>query len=179
MDAERSSTLLLIGRVGRPHGLRGECKVIPETDDPERILRLRSAYVGDTPADARAYAIRSARAQQTKLGALVLLRLEGVEDVQGAAALSQRSVYARETDLPPLASDEFFLHDVVGLAVLTDTGDAIGVVRDVWATPANNIYVVARPGKRDALIPATPAFIEKVDIKGRKLVVRPIEGLLD
>lgn len=179
MDVLEVDSCLLIGRIGKPHGLRGECKVIPETDDPGRFTLLKEVLVGATAESARLFGIAGVRMQHSGRGVTVLLRLHGVTSKEEAAALSRSGVFARSVDLPPLEEDEFFLHDVVGLSVLTEHGEAIGVVRDVWEMPASNVYVVARPGRRDALIPAVPAFIKRVDIAGARLVVQPIEGLLD
>ena len=168
-----------MGRVGKTHGLRGEVKVIPETDDPKRFEALETVFLGKTPTQATPHAIASVRLQHTKRGPTVVLKLKGVDTVDGAAALRRLSVFARREDLPPLADDEFFLHDLIGLDVLTDQGEAVGTMADVLEMPANNVYVVSRPGLPDALIPAVPAFIDEVDIEGGRLVVRPIEGLLD
>ena len=171
--------LLLMGRVGKTHGLRGEVKVIPETDDPKRFALLETVFLGKVPEEATPHAIVSVRLQHTKRGPTVVLKLEGIDTVEGAATLRRQSVFAREEDLPPLADDEFFLHDLIGLDVLTDQGKAVGTVTNVLEMPANNVYVVSRPDRPDALIPAVPAFIDDVDIAGRRLVVRPIDGLLD
>ena len=168
-----------MGRVGKTHGLRGEVKVIPETDDPKRFEALETVFLGKTPAQATPHTVASVRFQHTKRGPTVVLKLEGIDTVEGAALLRRLSVFAREEDLPPLADDEFFLHDLIGLDVLTDQGAAVGTVADVLEMPANNVYVVSRPGLPDALIPAVPAFIDAVDLEGGRIVVRPIEGLLD
>ena len=171
--------LLLVGRVGKTHGIRGAVKVIPETDDPTRFADLETVFVGKKPAEAAPHGVVSAHLQPTKRGPTVVLKLEGIDTIEEASSLRRLLVFAREEDLPPLADGEFFLHDLIGLDVLTDQGEAVGTVKEVLELPANNVYVVARSGRPDALIPAVPAFIEVVDIEQRRLVVRPIEGLLD
>jgi len=172
-------SLLLMGHVGKPHGLQGTCKVIPETDDPQRFALLQRVYIGSSPEQVHGYEIEQARMQYTRRGTVVLLTLAGVDTPEKASALSRLSLFARETDLPALAEDEFFLHDIVGLDVWTDKGQQVGSVRDVWEMPASNVYVVERPDGEDLLIPAVPAFIEHIDQDGSRLVVRPIDGLLD
>lgn len=179
MDVLDVDNCLLIGRIAKPHGLRGECKVIPETDDPDRFTLLKEVLVGPAAESARLFSVTGVRMQHSGRGVTVLLRLHGVTTKEEAAALSRSSVFVRPADLPPLQEDEFFLHDVIGLSVLTEDGETIGVVRDIWEMPASNVYVVTRPGRRDALIPAVPAFIDRVDVAGERLIVRPIEGLLD
>ena len=179
MEIQNPEDLLLMGRVGKTHGLRGEVKVIPETDDPKRFKVLDTVFLGKESARATPHTVVSVRLQHTKRGPTVVLKLEGIDTVDEAATLRRLSVFARQEDLPPLADDEFFLHDLIGLDVLTDQGEAVGTIADVLEMPANNVYVVARTGRPDALIPAVPAFIDDVDIEGGRLVVRPIEGLLE
>ena len=176
--AAKAAELLLVGRVSRAHGLRGECKVIPECDDPERLLNLDRVWVGSAPTSVQAAAVDSARLQRTKRGPTALLRLNGAGNAEEAMRFAKLNVYARERDLPPLAPGEFFLHDLVGMTVTTTDGIVLGAVKDVWEMPSSNIYVVARRGQSDALIPAVPNFVRAVNLEQRTMVIAPIEGLL-
>lgn len=172
--------LLLIGRVGKTHGLRGEVKVIPETDDPERFRVLDAVYVGPSPQEAVAYPLASVRFQQTKRGLTVLAHFGGIDTVDAAAALRGKEVYASADDLPPLDEDEFFLHDLVGLEVIDEEdGTTLGTVRDVLELPTHPVLVVARPGRPDALVPAVPAFLADVDLDAGRLTITAIEGLFE
>jgi len=171
--------LLQVGRVARPHGLRGECKVIPECDKPAHLLDLQEIWLGSTPDASRPVRIDTARLQHSRRGVIALMRLDGAQSREEAARYVHLNVYACEKDLPPLEPGEFFLHELVGMTVVTAGGTSIGAVKDVWEMPANNLYVVERPGKKDALIPAVPAFVRKVDRKNREMLVTPVEGLLD
>ncbi len=175
----QAADLLLVGRVARAHGLRGECKVIPESDDPLRLLDLDRVWVGPTPDGASAVTVDAARLQHTRQGVRALVRLAGARTSEEAAGYAKLNMYARKQDLPPLAPGEFFLHDLPGMTVTTAGGDVVGAVREVWEMPSSNIYVVERPGQADALIPAVPEFVRTVDLENRSLVVVPIEGLLD
>ena len=170
---------LLVGRVGRPHGVRGEVKVVPETDDPERFGDLEHVYLGRHADAATAYTVESVRYQHASRGLTVVLKLEGVASREAAEALRNQEVYAARDDLPPLAEDELFLHDLIGLAVVTEAGETVGTVSDVLQMPAHDLYVVARDGRADAMIPAVPEFVVEIDMDGGRLVVRPIEGLLE
>jgi len=171
--------LLQVGRVARPHGLRGECKVIPECDNPTRLLDLGEIWLGFTPDTTRPVSVDTARLQHSRRGFTALMRFDGAQSREEAANYLHLNVYAREKDLPPLEPGEFFLHELVGMTVVTVEGVPVGAVKDVWEMPANNLYVVERPGKKDALIPAVPAFVRKVDRENRKMLVTPVEGLLD
>ena len=176
---QNPDALLLMGRIGKTHGVRGAVKVIPETDDPARFADLETVFVGKKLAEVMHHTVVSVRVQPTRRGPTVVLKLEGIDTMEAAALLRQHLVFAREEDLPPLADGEFFLHDLIGLDVVTDQGELVGTLKEVLELPANNVYVVARSGRPDALIPAVPTFIDAVDFEGRRLVVRPIEGLLD
>ena len=171
--------LLVIGRVWRAHGVQGEVKVIPETDEPERFEALERVYIGSQAETAKAYAVESVRYQQTKRGVVVLLKLADVQTPEAVEALRQSLVFAAESDLPPLEADEFFLHDLVGLAVVTEAGEAVGTVRDVMEMPGHPLFVIEREGQPDAMIPAVAEFVTDVDAEAGRVTIRPIEGLLE
>jgi 16S rRNA processing protein RimM len=179
MAAPGPDTLLLVGTVLRAHGVRGELKVLPETDDLDRFEAFERVYLGAGPEAVQERRVQSARMQQTKRGQIVILALEGVATREDAEALRALGVYVPEADVPPLADDEVFVHDLVGLAVETDAGETVGTVQQVLELPAQNVLVVARPDGPDVLVPAVPAFVVSIDVAGGTLVIRPIEGLLD
>lgn len=171
--------LLLVGRIVREHGVRGELKVAPETDDPARFDDLEVVYLGATAARVKPHTVRSVRYQPTKRGRLVVLAIEGVDTREAAYALRQSLVFADVADLPPLEEDEVFVHDLIGLRVRTEAGEEVGVVEDVLDTPAHLTLRIARPGRPDALVPAVPAFVAETDLDAGVLVLTPIEGLLE
>ncbi|SHK09289.1 ribosome maturation factor RimM [Rhodothermus profundi] len=171
--------LLLMGYVARAHGVRGAFKVVPETDDPRRFEALETIYVGRSPESVRPVRLRRVQYQPTRRGLIVLLQVEEITDRDAAQALRGLRVYARQSDLPPLAEGEFFLHDLVGLRVETEAGELVGTVVEVLEMPAHLIYVVGRPGRPHAMVPDVDVFVRELDLEGRRLVIRPIEGLLD
>jgi 16S rRNA processing protein RimM len=177
--------LVLMGRCGRAHGIRGEVKVHPETDDPGRFADLDRVFVGPAPADVRVYTVESVRYQFPKGEVVVLLGLEEVEGRDGAEALVHQRVYAAVADLPPLAEDEIYVHDLIGMAVVEvdeagePVGEPLGAVRDVFDGLAQDLVVVAREGRPDVLVPDVPEIVVGVDEAGRRLFVRPPEGLFD
>lgn len=177
--AEHRSDLLEVGRVLRSHGVRGELKMLPETDDPERLLDLSCVFLGDSENLATSYEVKSARLQRTKKGVLVLLTLKGVDGRDAADALQKKSVYASREELPPLDEGEYFLFEVIGSQVFTGDGEPVGELKDIIETPAHNIFVISRPGQKDALVPAVPEFIESIDVDTQRVVIQPVEGLLD
>lgn len=170
--------LLLIGRVLRAHGVRGEVKVLPLTDDPGRFDGLDDVFIGPAPERVKPVSVEAVRFQPTKKGITVVLKFSGVDTREAAETLRKAQVFAREADLPALEEDEVYLHDLIGLAVVTEAGEPVGVLADVLDMPGQFIYVVSREGKPEAMIPAVPEFVVETDLEGGRLVIRPIEGLL-
>lgn len=183
MTTTERDSLLLVGVCGPPHGVRGEVKVIPQTDDPQRLLGLERVWLGPTPADAAEIAVVGARPQPGRRGLVVLTRFEGVTDRSAAEALRRLHVYASPDDLPPLEEDEIYLHDLRGLEVLARTGDGapelVGVVTDVIEGVAQDLLVVRRQGLPDALVPDVEEIVVDVDLDARTITILPPEGLLD
>ncbi len=154
-------------------------KIIPETDHPERFEDLTIIYTGSTATTADPQDLESVRFQPTKRGTIVIAKLRGIDSREKAETMRKACVFAREEDLPPLEEGEFFLHDLIGLAVVTDAGDDVGTVDDVIEGPAQPILVVARKGKESVMIPAVDEFVDNMDLDERRIIIRPIEGLLD
>lgn len=167
--------LVLMGFVGKPHGVRGDVKVVPETDDPSRFESLSRIFL-DRGGSIDEVHVEAVRLQSSARGVTPVLTLEGVQGREGADALRGLRVFAAEEDLP-LEEDEFFLADLVGLRVASEEGDDLGRVTDVVSLPAGPVLVIARESLPDAMVPAVPEFV--VDISDEKLVIRVIEGLLD
>lgn len=175
--------LLLMGRFGRSHGIRGDVKVVPETDDPKRFASLKRVFVGPAPEAATERAVRDVRFQYPKGRVVVLLTLDGAATPEDAEALRNLNVYAHEDDLPALGEGEVFLHDLAGLDVWAvdeagEPAERLGVVRDLY-DGAQLLFAVAREGKPEVLLPDVDEFVVAVDLTGRRLLVRPPEGLFD
>ncbi len=158
-------------------------KVYPVTDDPKRFEHLKEVFIGPTPARARPFGVEGIRYQYPKGKVVVLLALADVGGREGAETLTNSSVYASAGDLPALADDEVFVHDLVGLSVVpvddagAPAGAPLGAIRDVLEGGAQDLLVVARAGQPDVLLPDVPEFVVRVDTAGGKVFVRPPEGL--
>jgi 16S rRNA processing protein RimM len=185
MPAALPTDLVLMGRCGRAHGVHGEVKVFPETDDPGRFAGLDRVFVGPSSSQARPFRVETVRYQYPKGLVVVLLGLEEVEGREAAEALVHQRVYASQADLPPLAEGEVYLHDLVGMTVVevdeagAPVGEPLGVVRDVLEGLAQDLVAVARGGQPDVLVPDVPEIVVGVDKEGRRLLVRPPEGLFE
>ncbi|PIQ61859.1 MAG: 16S rRNA processing protein RimM [Bacteroidetes bacterium CG12_big_fil_rev_8_21_14_0_65_60_17] len=166
-----------IGRIVRPHGVRGEVKVAPETDRPEIYLDLQTVLVGSDNESAVSFDILSANVVPSRHGVTAIVQLDAVSSRDAAEQLAGQRVYARAEDLPELADDEFYYDDVIGLVVLDQDGSVLGTVKDILEAPAQDKLVVSRPGRPDVLIPLVPAFIGSITTE--HVVINTIEGLID
>lgn len=162
-----------VGEVAAPFGMRGELKVRPLTDFPERFARTAMLYAGE---DHTPLAVETARIH----GPLVVLRLAGIATVEAAEALRGETLWIPASELMPLPQDSYYLHDLVGLRVRHVDGRALGVVADVLTGVGNDLLLVRDPQTGvEALLPAVKEFIKRVDVAGGELLVEPVPGLFD
>ncbi|BCJ66967.1 ribosome maturation factor RimM [Polymorphospora rubra] len=182
---------LIVGRIGRPHGIRGEVTVEVRTDEPETRFAAGSVLVTDpaaspvTPApSAPGHLVRvpdrltveSIRWHQGRL----LVCFEGVVDRNVAEVLRDTILTVDSADVAaPTDPDEFNDHQLVGLTVVDPAGETLGEVARIDHAPASDLLVVRRPDGRTALIPFVKAIVPEVDLAGGRVVVDPPGGLLD
>lgn len=164
---------LVIGRIGRPHGLRGDVSVEVRTDDPERRFAPGTAVATD-PASAGPLVIESRRWHS----GVLLVRFEGVNDRNRAEDLRGTTLVIDSADIPPSDDpDEFYDHQLIGLAVVTPDGERVGEVSDVLHH-GQDLLVVRRSGA-EVYVPFVKALVPVVDLDKGVLVVDGPAGLLD
>ena len=167
--------LVVIGEVTRPHGLRGEVRVTPHTDRPERFEGLGECVLWDEASDTRVVRrITGARRQ----GGAVLLALADCDSVESAAALVGRLVALPRAQALPLPPGRLYPWQLIGCRVVTEDGRAVGELSGIEPSPAHDLWVVRGPG-REHLIPAVEEIVVAVDVDARRVVIRPPEGLLE
>jgi len=167
--------LVVIGEVTRPHGLRGEVRVTPHTDRPERFEGLAECVLWDEASDDRVVR-RITRTR--RLGEAVLLSLAGCHSVEAAAALVGRLVALPRAQALPLPTGQVYPWQLTGCRVMTEDGRTVGELSGIEPSPAHDLWVVRGPG-REHLIPAVAEIVVEVDVDARRVVIRPPEGLLD
>jgi 16S rRNA processing protein RimM len=166
----------VIGEVGRPHGLRGEVRVIPLTDDPARFEALATCVLWSEARDQRQVRrITGARRQ----GDAVILGLEGCDSAEAAGALVGHLLAVPESEARPLPEGQFYPWQLQGCQVVTEEGAEVGTVKRIEASPAHDLWVVEGAAGREHLIPAVPAIVREVDLAGRRVVIAPPDGLLE
>ena len=160
-----------IGKIVNAVGLKGEVKIYNYSDSRERYEELDRIIV-----DSKEYEIERVRYQQE----MVILKLKGVDDRDGSEALKTKDVFITEADLKELPEDTFYIRDLIGMEVENiETGEKIGVMKDVLQNTAQDIYLIKTAGGRDVLIPAVSEFIKEINPDERKIRVKLIEGMLD
>lgn len=156
--------------INAPWGVRGHVKVTPLTDHLDRFATGTTVLVNGQP--------RRITDLRTPQGYPILL-FEGVGSMDEAEQLRNATIEIDEADLADLPEDEFYVHDLIGLAVVTAEGEAIGTIQDVLRTGSNDVYVVRRAGRPDVLIPVIHGVVGDVDMEARTVTVTPVPGLFD
>jgi 16S rRNA processing protein RimM len=172
---------LAVGRVLRPHGLRGEVRVEIHTDAPERFASYERLYLAPVAPGGSALmsgepvprALQGHRFHQGK----VLLKLEGVDDRNQAEELRDQWVWISIEDAVPLEEGEVYLHQMLHLRVVTAEGEPLGEIAEIIETGANFVYVV-HGARGEILVPDTEEVVLEVDTEARQMTVHLIDGLV-
>jgi 16S rRNA processing protein RimM len=165
-------TPILVAEIGAAHGIRGQVRLKSHTADPAAV-----ADYGPLRDDAgRLYRIRSLRPLKDDM---LVVAFEGVTDRTAAEKLTRTLLYVDRSALPDPEDEEYYHADLVGLAVETVSGEAVGRVVAVQNFGADDLLDVSRPGRRSVYVPFTRAIVPVVDLAGGRLVIDPPDGLLD
>lgn len=162
---------LVIGKLSHPHGVHGELMMVVYTDFPERIHPGVMVYVGEKHI---LYKIRTRRQHKNAL----LIAFQEYRTPEEAGALRNQLVYVRTEDRPPLPEGEYYHHQLIGLRVKTDSGQVLGVVKDILETGANDILVVRPESGPEILIPVVDEFVLAYDLGQGEITVRLLPGLI-
>jgi 16S rRNA processing protein RimM len=175
---------LAVGRILRPHGLRGEVRVEIHTDLPERFALYDRVYLAPAQVNSGPSGLLSASSTATPYGLeshrfhskWVLLKLAGIDDRTQAEPLRDLWVWIAPEQAAPLEEGEVYLHDMLELQVVTDEGEELGQIVKIIETGANPVYVVRGP-RGELLLPDTEEVILDVDLEAQQVTVHLIEGL--
>ncbi len=168
--------MIAVGRLTRPHGLRGEVIFLPYLQDLDLLPDLANQRVvlrqDERPVQERT--ILSWRRAHKRL----LMRLEGCHSLEQAEALRDAEVLIPRESFPPLEADEYYWFDIEGLTVYDSDGRRLGTVCDIIYTGSNDVYVV-RDGSHETLVPALKDVVRTIDLDRREIRLFPAPGLLD
>lgn len=166
--------LLQVGIITSTHGVRGEVKVYPTTDDPRRFRRLKEVVL-DTGRENLNLEIEGVKFFKQ----FVILKFKGLDNINDIEKYRQKSLYVTRKNAVRLQRDEYFIADLIGLKVQDEDGTELGTVKDVIETGANDVYEVEMADGRSLLLPAIKQCILNVDVENGMMQVHVLEGLLD
>jgi 16S rRNA processing protein RimM len=164
--------LFPIGRVVKPHGVKGKIKVQYFGEDPNRFPLYREVFIENSTGRPQTYEVLEAIPQPPRL----ILRLKGIERIEEAEPLVGKEILVRRGALSDLKEEEYYWYDLLGMVVETEKGRRIGKVKEIFPTGANDVFVV--DGKRrELLLPATEEVIREIDLEKGVMKVIWMEGL--
>ena len=166
--------LLQVGAITQTHGVRGEVKVFPTTDDPKRFKKLKKVLL-DTGAELMELEIESVKFFKQ----FVILKFKGFDNINDIEKYKKKNLYVTRENAVKLQKDEYFIADLIGLEVFEDDGSRMGELKDVLTTGANDVYVVEGSKYGEVLIPAIKECILNVDMEERRMEVHLLPGLVD
>ena len=166
--------ILQVGIITSTHGVRGEVKVYPTTDDMKRFKRLKEVIL-DTGKEQMTLEIESVKFFKQ----FVILKFKGFDNINDVEKYRQKSLFVTRKNAVRLSRDEYFIADLMGLKVIDESGEEVGILREVMETGANDVYVIDMTDGRELLLPAIKQCILEVDVERGFVKVHILDGLLD
>jgi len=165
---------LEVGKIQNTHGVRGEVKVIPLTDDASRFSDLEWIYI-DKNGVLEKYFIESVKYFKN----LVILKFKGIDDMDAAMGLKGLFLKVDREHAVKLPEGSYFICDIIGCSVFEEDGVLLGEVKDVISTGSNDVYVVKSENGREILVPALKSVVKNVSVPEQRITVSLPEGLVD
>ena len=162
---------VLVGKISNVHGIKGEVKVYPYTDDMDTFSKRKEFYI-DSILSTK-YKVTRCRIQKDML----IMKLDGIDSVDDALKLKGKDLYIDKSSLKSLDNDTYYVEDIIGMQVVCD-GNVIGEITYVFNTGANDVYEVKIQDGRKIYLPAIHQVIKKVDLSEKKMYVQIMEGLM-
>lgn len=159
---------LSVGQISKPHGIKGEVKVIPLTDDIKRFRKLKKVYI-----DGNEKTIVWCKMQVDR----VILKIEGIDTIEAAEILRNKYIQVKREEAVRLPKDSYFVTDLVSCTVYDTLENKIGKIYDVIKTGSNDVYWIK--DEKEVLIPALKDIVLEVDIDSHRIVIRPIKEWQD
>ena len=163
---------LQVGVISSTHGIRGEVKVFPTTDDAARFKKLKKVLL-DTGKEQLELEVQSVKFFKQ----FVIVKFKGIDNINDIEMYKGKSLLVPREDAVALGKDEYYIADLIGMEVFTEEG-RFGVLKDVMETGANEVYIIDSNRHGEVLIPAIKQCILDVDIEGRKMKIHLMDGLI-
>ncbi len=164
--------LLQAGVITTTHGVRGEVKVFPTTDDPARFKKLKKVLV-DTGKTQTELEIASVKFFKN----MVILKFKEYDNINDVEYLRQAKIMVTRDQAVKLKKDEYFIADLLDMKAVSDEGEDLGVIADVLQTGANDVYIIKKEQKKDLLVPAIKDCIKNVDMEQNVMTIHLLPGL--
>lgn len=156
--------ILTIGQIINTHGIKGEVKVYPLTDDIRRFRKLKAVYIEGVLIKIAWCKLQSDR---------VIIKLEGIDSIEQAQRFKNKYLEVKREDAVSLSEGEYFIADLIGCTVVDEGKVVLGEVFDIIQTPSNDVYWVK--GKTEVLVPALKDIVVNIDIEAREITIKPLE----
>ena len=166
--------LLQVGVITTTHGIRGEVKVFPTTDDPNRFKKLKEVIL-DTGKEKLTLKVESCKFFKQ----FVILKFKGYDNINDIEMYKRCPLLVTRENAVDLEEDEYFIADLIGLKVITAEGIEIGTLTDVISTGANDVYAVRLASGSEVLLPAIKECILDVDMEAGEMIIQLMKGLMD
>lgn len=168
------NNLIEVGKIVNTHGLRGDVKVVAWMDYPEDFEQLTTVYI-KTRTELKKLTVKNVKYQKNNL----IVGFNELKDINEAEPFKNSVLYADRDELGELPDGVHYIVDLIGLDVVNEEGEKIGVLADVFNTGANDIYDVKREGKKNLLLPVIDDVVKSIDIENGAITVHVMEGLDD
>ena len=162
-----------VGVIANTHGIRGEVKIFPTTDDVKRFDYLKEAYI-----DAGKEKIKVEVSNVRYFKNLVIVKFKGIDNINDIERYKGKDLLVTRENALPLEEGEYYLADIIGANVYTEYGNLFGSLEDVIETGANLVYSVQHEGK-EVLLPVIDDCVKEVNVEEKKVIVHIMKGLLD
>ena len=164
---------LQVGVISSTHGLRGEVKVFPTTDDAARFQTLKNVVL-DTGREKLDLEIQSVRFFKQ----FVIVKFKGIDNINDIEMYKQRELWVPREEAQELDEDEYYIADLIGMDVVLEDGSHFGTLKDVMETGANDVYVVKDENGKEVLLPAIKECILDVDVEKNSMTIHLMKGLI-
>lgn len=169
----QTNDYLQVGVITSTHGIRGEVKVFPTTDDPKRFETLKNVVL-DAGRTQLALEIENVKYFKQ----FVILKFKGINNINDIEKYTKMPLLVSREDAVELEEDEYFIADMIGMDVITDEGEVFGTLKDVMETGANDVYIIDSEKHGEVLIPAIKECILDVNVESNKMTIHLMDGLI-
>ena len=163
----------IVGKIINSHGIKGEVKVYPLTHDIERFSTLKIGYLGEDKLKVQIQNVKYHKG-------IVILKFKEFDDINQILKLKDMDIFVDEESKIVLPKDYYFLYDLIDCQVFDMAGNDLGYISNVIQAASNDVYVVSDiPNNKEYLIPVVKQFVKQVDIENKRIVIDPIEGMIE